>query len=241
MKRIILFVLLALSVKSYADAPEIRVNCDNVKISMLTIDKNDFRFFAYWDEPTVFPNPPISKKAGKIGATVVKPFKFSCPDFQASFDGNIAEIKSNNYQSVIEHISEFDRDLDLYHYGFYRYPNIRKGLIVVDYSFDLEKFDFKTGIHTATEGSDLDESLFTSDVPKSSIIGYKVDGGGLKPFLYDRKISQYKKDFDQANTIDIYHKIPSDTFGIGSNIEREFIDKPNGILRMYIKSKFPSN
>lgn len=220
--------------------PLINVNCDDVKISTMTIGKNDFRFYAYWNEATKFPNPPISKKAGKTGTNEMRPFKFVCPNFEVSFDGNVAEIKSESYQAALEHLNKYDRDLDLYHYSFYRYPNIREGLMVVDYSFDLQSFDFKTSIYTAKEGDDLNDSLHTRAVPKSTIMGYKVDGGELKPLLYDRKISNYKSDFENANTIDIYHKMPNDDFKIGANIERIFIDKKNGILRIYRKSKFPN-
>jgi hypothetical protein len=227
---------------SYAvEPPIVKVNCDDVKISTMTIGKNDFRFYAYWNEPTQFPNPPVSKKVGRISNIEIKPFKFTCPNFSASFNGNIAEIKSENYQAVLEHLGKYDRTLDLYHYSFYRYPNIREGLITVDYSIDLESFVFKTGIYTAHDGDDLNNSIHTSAVPKTSIIGYKVDGSELKPFLYDRKISNYKEDFDKANIIDIYHKMPSDDFRIGANIERIYIDKQNGILRIYLNSKFPSN
>jgi hypothetical protein len=225
---------------SSAEVPLVKVNCEDVKISTMTIKKNNFSFYAYWNEPTTFPNPPQSKKIGKTSDGSFKPFRFSCPDFSVSFNGNVAEIKSVNFQSAIDRIGEFDRVIDLYHYSFYRYPNIREGLITVSYSFDLESFNLKSSIYTSKEGDNLDESIFTSDIPKQAIIGYKVDGGSLKPLLYDRKISHYKEDFTTAEVVDIYHKLPSDQFNIGANIERIFLDKKNGVIRFYIKSKFPN-
>src|SRR5690606_35367688 len=122
--------------------------------------KNNFSFYAYWNEPTTFPNPPQSKKIGKTSDGSFKSFRFSCPDFSASFNGNVAEIKSVNFQSAIDRIGEFDRVIDLYHYSFYRYPNIREGLITVSYSFDLESFNLKSSIYTSKEGDNLDESIF---------------------------------------------------------------------------------
>lgn len=223
----------------YAEAPVVKVNCEDVKISTLTIDKNNFSFYAYWNEPTSFPDQPKSKKIGRTSDGVFKPFKFSCPEFSASFDGNVAEIKSVDFQGAINRLGKYDREIDLYHYSFYRYPNIRKGLITVSYSFDLESFNIKSSIYTSREGDNLDEIAFTTDVPKQAIIGYKVNGGNLKPLLYDRKVSHYKEDFNNADTIDIYHKLPIDNFGIGENIERIFLDKRNGVIRFYIKSKFP--
>ena len=67
MKKILLTTfLLVFGAHSYAaEPPIVKVNCDDVKISTLTIGKNDFRFYAYWNEPTRFPNPPISRKIGK--------------------------------------------------------------------------------------------------------------------------------------------------------------------------------
>lgn len=244
MKKIIgIFFCLALCANNaFANSktPQINVNCDDVKISTNTIGKNNYSFYVYWNEPTTFPNPPISKKVGLASSGGYDAFSFNCPTFSVSFDGNMAEIKAGSYLEALEKINKYDRDIALYHYSFYRYPNIRRDLITVGYSFDLDNLNLKSGVYTANEGDRLDGIAFTHNIPKEAIIGYKVNGESLKPLLYNRTVSKYKEDFANAETIDIYHKLPKDDFNLGANIERIYIDKKNGIIRIYRKSKFPS-
>ncbi|WEI17149.1 hypothetical protein PY247_11315 [Acinetobacter proteolyticus] len=183
----------------------------------------------------------LYKKIGKYDSNFVKTFRFICPNLEVSYDGNMAEIKSKDYQSILKNISEYDQYLDLYFYSFYKYPNIREGLITVDYAIGLKDFVIKSGIYLGFEGDNLDNISYTSNITKNTIIGYKVDNRELKPLLYDRKISRYKDDFDNASIIDIYHKVSKDEFGIGPNIQRIYINKVNGIMRIYQKYPFPSS
>lgn len=222
-------------------AVEIKVNCENVKLSLNTTDKNNLKFGAHWKDESNFPNPPISQAVGNIEGGKNIDFNFECPNLSVVKTKNLIQIKSDSYKNVLKKIDDYEQNLDLYHYGFYAYPNIKQDWMVLSYEINLKSFDFKTSIYTFKEGKDLDESIsFTSDVPRETVIGYKIDGGELKPLLYDRKVSFYKNNFEKANIIDIYHKMPKDKFGVGANIERIYIDKSNGILRIYRKNLFPN-
>lgn len=170
----------------------------------------------------------------------IKKFKIQCPDFSASYDGNVAEIKSNNYNGVLAKFSEFDLELHLYSISGYKYPNIKQGFLNSSYSINLNNFSLKTSIYDLNEGEDFSDNFHrTLSVKKDSIIGYKINNGELKPLLYNRKVSNYKTDFNEAKTIDIYHKISNSNAGV--TIQRIFIDKEAGVLKIYGKSPFPAN
>ena len=227
------------SVFANTDLPLIKVNCDDVKLSLNTVIENKLNFGAYWNDPGVFPDPPKYTEIGDSIRSKNKKFKIQCPDFSASYDGNMAEVRSNNYNNVLTKFSRFDLEPHLYSISGYKYPNIKQGFFNSSYSINLNNFTLKTGIYELNEGEDFSDNLAkTLSVKKDSIIGYKVDGGELKPLLYDRKVSLYQDEFKGAKTIDIFHKISSSNIGVA--IQRVFIDKENGILRIYSKAPFPT-
>lgn len=242
MRKIILTILLTSSINfTYANTnlPLVKVNCDDVKLSINTVMDNKFNFGAYWNDTGVFPNPPKYTEIGDSNISKIKKFRFECPSLQVSYDGNVAEIRTGEHSNFLEKISEHDLEPKLYSVSGYKYPNIQKGFMNSSYSISLKDFLLRTSIYELAEGenfkSDLRKSL---SVKKDSIVGYKVDGGELKPLLYDQQISHYKSDLDKAKTIDIYHKISSSNVGV--IIQRIFIDKESGILRIYSKSPFPT-
>lgn len=221
-----------------SNLPLVRVNCDDVKLDINTVIDNKFNFGAYWNDPGVFPNPPKYTEIGDSTRSKVKKFKIQCPDFSASYDGNIAEIKSSDYAGVLAKLSKYDMDPHLYSISGYKYPNIKKGFFNSSYSFNLNNFSLKTSIWDINQGDDLNNDILKySSIKKDSIIGYKINNGELKPLLYDRKVSDYMNDFESAKTIDIFHKISSSNAGV--TIQRIFIDKDNGLLKIYGKSPFP--
>ncbi len=218
----------------------VKVNCDDVKLSLNTVMDNKMNFGAYWNEAGVFPDPPKYTEIGDSIRSKIKKFKIQCPEFSASYDGNVAEIKSNSYADVLARFSKYDLDPHLYSISGYKYPNIKKGFFNSSYTFSLNDFSLKSGIWEIEQGDDLNNDILKySSIKKDSIIGYKIDGGELKPLLYDRKVAIYKKDFESANTIDVFHKISSSNVGV--TIQRIFIDKEKGLLRIYGKSPFPSH
>ncbi|MDO7525713.1 hypothetical protein Q5M60_12175 [Acinetobacter baumannii] len=236
---ILISVFISYSVHAGTNLQEVKVNCDDVKLSLNTAIDNKLNFGAYWNDSGVFPNPPKYTEIGDSIRSKVRRFKVTCPDFSASYDGNMAEIKAKDYVTVLSKFSEYDTEPSLFNISGYKYPNIRKGFFSSNYSINLRNFNFKTSIYEMSEGKDLNEELLKYiSVQKDSVIGYKVDGGELKPLLYDRKMSNYKQDFSEAKTIDIFHKISSSNVGV--TIQRIFIDKDNGILRIYAKSPFPN-
>ena len=242
MKRIlILSITLAFMAQASANTtpPLVKVNCDDVKLSLNTTMDNRLNFSAYWNDEGTFPNPPKYTEIGDTRLSKIKKFRIECPDFSAIYDGNMAEIKSSSYSNAINKISSYGLEANLFSISGYRYPNIKKGFFNSSYSINLETFDLKTSIWNIKEGDDLSGDILKYNaIKKDSIIGYKVDGGELKPLLYDRKVSNYKSDFDSAKTIDIYHKISSSDSGV--TIQRIYIDKPKGLIRVYGKSPFPN-
>ncbi len=241
MKKLI-YVLLIGAGGSWANAgttiPTVKVNCEDVKLSIHSTMESALSFSAYWNDPATFPEPPKYTEIGDSNKSVIKKFKFECPTLKVSYDGNIAEIQSTSYPAIVDQIPNFYQDLDLFSISGYQYPNIKKGFFNSSYKFNLKTFNIKTSIYDLAEGQDLDHDSFRyMAIKKDSIIGYKTDGSELKPMLYDKKVSKYKDDFSAAKTIDIFHKVSSSDVGVV--VQRIYIDKDNGILRIYKKSPFP--
>lgn len=238
-----LFLLgLLIASSSYAEPPLINANCQDVKLSINTVQKDRFNFGAYWNEPAVFPNQPkyveIGDKTSYAGSDILK-FKINCDDFSSTYDGSVAEVKAANYDVVLEKLGRHNTDLNLYSRTGYRHPTIKAGFWSIGYSFDLKDFSLKISGIAAKEGQDLSEKIHTMDsVKNSAVIGYKVDGGALKPLLYDRKVSNYLSDFDSANIIEVFHKNSDDENAV--TIQKIYVDKQGGILKIYRKFPFPS-
>ncbi len=220
---------------------DINVACDNVKLSINTVMNDRFNFSAYWNEPTSFPNPPKYVEVGDTIRSSISRFKFKCPNFSVSYDGNIAEIKADSYEKALEYIGQHNKELNLYFHGWYTYPNIKRDFNSINYSFDIEALNLKTSIYTALEGKDLSGDIKFFEIPKTAIIGYKIDNGQLKPLLYDRKVSYYKDDMQNANIIDVFHKNNDDKFKLDEVIQRIHIDKPKGLIRIYRNHPFPKS
>ncbi len=220
---------------------EVKVNCDDVKLSMNTGRNNRFNFTAYWNDVPNFPNPPKSTEIGDSVRSKINQFNFTCPEFSVNYDGNTAIIKASNYNKLINLIAEYDREIELYSYSWYKYPNIKEGLMYVDYSINIEKYNLKSGTYKLKEGEDLNKRIGRHDIPKEAIIGYKVNNGSLKPILHNRQISYYLDDLKNASVIDIYHKYENDPFRVGASIQRIHIDKENSILKIYRKHAFPTD
>lgn len=241
MRNMFALPLLALSIHAYADdIQEITVNCDDVKLSINTVMDDRFNFSAYWNEPAKFPAPPKYIEVGDTTRSAIKRFKFSCPDFSVSYDGNVAEIKANSYQDVLEHIPEHSHEIDLWFHGWYQYPAIQEGFTSVNYGFNLKDFSLYTSIYELPEGESLEGNYKYFSVPKTAVIGYVVDNGELKPMLHGRQVGSFKSDLKQANIIDIYHKNKDEKFSVAAGLERIHIDKNRGTLRFYRYSDFPN-
>lgn len=228
------FITLA-SATAYANPqlPLINANCESLQLSMGTSIATELKVVPFWKNPAVFPNPPTEGSAGKDG----QPYRIECPLLSVSDDGNVIEIKANSYKQLLEFIPKYASELNFYGESGYRYPNIREGFYFNGYSYDIHENKFKASIYELKEGSDLSKNTsLIFDVPSKLVLGYKVDGGPIKPLIYDRKVSRYKSDFRNANVIDIYQKLDKPMV-----MERLTIDKQNGLIRMYRSSEFPSS
>ena len=220
---------------------KVNVDCDDVKLSINTVMNDRFNFSAYWNVPSTFPDPPKYIEVGDTIRSDIKRFKFDCPNYSVSYDGDIAEIKADSFEEAIRHLSEYDKELNLYFHGWYTYPNIKKGFNSVNYSFNIDNFNLKTNIYNAEEGKDLSGDSRFFEIPKTAIIGYKIDGSKIKPLLYNRKIGYYKADMTSANVIDIFHKNNDDNFKLDEVIQRIHIDKSKGLIRIYRNYPFPKS
>lgn len=228
----------------------IEPNCDNVKVSFG--DDNNYSSFrpkVTWKETGTFPSPTktievVSDDSKNIG------FSFQCPDFSVSYDNKILTIKAKDYERVLELIKQtdtpyskegnkIDYDLNLYSHSRYEYPNILRGSKTTSYGLNLKNIDLKTSRVIANEGQELAHQF--SGISNEVVIAYRVDGKKLKALLFERNISQYKSDIVNANQIDIYHKNP-ELFNKGKEllgIQRVFIDKKEGVLKVYRSYDFP--
>lgn len=232
-KLALLGMLVACSSLSYADnlPAETKVNCDTLKLSMGSSISKELKVVPYWKNPAVFPNPPTEGSVGKDG----EPYRIECPNLSVFDDGNAIEIKATDYQSLIDAIPKYSQDLNFYGESSYRYPNIREGFSFRGYSFNIINFKLKSSIYDLKEGMDLSKNIsLILGVPSQVVLAYKVDGGELKPLIYDRKVSRYLSDFKNANVIDIYQKLDKPMV-----MERLTIDKNNASIRMYRTNPFP--
>lgn len=234
-KTALIGILIAVSGFSHADSlpPEIKVNCDTLKLSMGSSISTTIEVVPYWKNPAVFPNPPTEGRVGRDG----QPYSVKCLNIAVSDNGDVVEVRAKDYQSLIDVIPTYSRELNFYGQGSYRYPNIREGFSFSGYSFNLVNFELKSSIYTLKEGMDLSKNISTIlGVPSQTVLAYKVDGGELKPLIYDRKVSKYLSDFKNANVIDIYQKLDKPMV-----MERLTIDKLNGTIRMYRTNPFPQS
>lgn len=222
-----------------AELPLVKVNCDDIKLSINTTRDNRFNFVAYWNEPAVFPNTPKYIEVGDSTRSQIKKFRIQCSDLIVKYDGDTAEIKAKDYESILNIISEYDYSVGLYSYGWYKYKNIRQGFMNISYKFNIKDFYIESWLYKSKEGDDLNSGIHHDNIPKEAIVGYKVNGGKLKPLLYDRKISYYLDDFNSADIIDVYHRYPNDQFRVGETLKRVHIDKKEGVLKFYRNYPFP--
>lgn len=241
MRKFITGVLFAftLGVASQSMAVNSDVNCDNVRINLAAGIDDHFKANAIWKTKGVFPSPSQTIEVGDRYENNNDPkFKINCPGLTVKYDGEVLEMKAPTYQDVIKAFSDdprFNNKIELFQYSWYRYPAIYKGRVSQQYKFDLSTLRLQTGYNQAKEGV----AVNSFDFPNNPVIGYKVDGSELRPLLFDHKVSNYSADFDNANIIDIYHKNPK--AGIeGEDIQRIYVDKANGLLKIYRNFKFPT-
>lgn len=218
-------------------------NCKDVKIAINSVMDNKFNFTAYWNDEGTFPNPPTYTEIGDSRFSKIGKFSFECPELSVHYDGNVATIKGNDINDLIQRLSSRmdEMKINFYFYGFYKYPNIKKDFISLDYGFDLKNFAVFSGIKKYSAGDDLSRDSIFIDIDKTAVIAYKADNGELKPLLYNMKMSDdYLNDLNSANTFDIYNKFGGDKFNVLRNhISRIHVDKPNATIKLYRNAPFP--
>lgn len=241
MKKILLATI-AMTFCSTLWAKEVKPNCGDVKVHLDMGIDDHFEVKAKWKTINTFPNPSETVEVGDNFNSINPSFSFVCPDFSASYDGEVIEIKSTDYQTLLSNVSlgffSDDYRLKLFSYSWYLYPSIYEGRNSDSYAFNIRDFELVSGPFPIKEGAKLGSSHHK--ISDKAVVGYRVDDGALKPLVYEREISNYKQDLKNANTINIYHK-NSDAGVKGEDIQRIFIDRKNGILRVYRNYVFPSS
>lgn len=216
-------VLCSANVFAASAINQVEVNCDNVELSTNTFSRS-LSVIAKWEDKAEFPNPPKKIMVGDTYPSKSKTFSYKCPEYSVSYDGNVLEIVAGAYDRVLEVLSGSDQKLRL------------KGS---SYSFDIKYLELMDISGAIPQGESLAENFRYFNIGKDAVIGYKADGGDMKPMLYDQKVGKYANDLTRAKNIDIYHKNRADRNSLPEAIQRIFIDKDNGILRIYKKYNFP--
>lgn len=234
MKKILLPALMMLPILGFANnnLPEIDVNCETLDVSIDTSDNSGFSVVPYWKNEAKFPDPPTSGSVGKYGEI----YQIKCPNLFISDDSNVVEIKAGNYDNLKTIIPSYSEQFYLTYQNGYIYPSIREGFWYEGFALNIKDLVLQASVYDLTDGMDLSKNLTTlSHVPADIVVGYKVDGGELRPLIYDRKVSKYQKEFKNAQLIDIFVKYDKPVV-----MERLTLDKTNGSIRMYRNHDFPN-
>lgn len=215
------------------------VNCDSAKLRVSYDRGEELNVSVYWIEKANFPNPEQHLTAGDLSNTGLTTFNIKCPDFSASYDGNTLSVKSESFDKSLSLIKNpVSSSLNLFYRGWYKYPAIKQDYQSTSYSFDVKSYNLYSGMYKVKEGAAV-SGLYSIDIPSTAVIGYRVDGGALKPLLYNRTVSAFKKDMKSADLIDIYHKYRDTSYGVNAKIQYIHIDKSNGILSLSKVNPFP--
>lgn len=225
-----------------ASEPEkLDVNCETVDLDVGNSDGYDFYARVKWEFPAVFPNLPKKMIVGSNSEYKQEGFEFECPQLYAKYDGNKLTVKADTVEHALNALtSKYYTSFDLYSYGWYDYPSIKKGYNSIKYSINLYDYSLKFGENKVSENQAL-KSLDFRGVNDDIVIGYKVDRGELKPLLYNSKVDWYTGDMAEANVIDIYHRYDDKNFQRDEKLQRIHIDKSKGLIEFYKKYPFPAN
>lgn len=223
-------------------AGKVNPNCENVKISLGMGIDDHFEAKAEWRTIADFPKPSKVIEVGDNFKGTNPSFNFKCPDFSASYDGEVVELKAKSYEALLDRIifnpSKNDYRLDLFSHSWYRYPSIYEGRNNNRYGINIKDFELESGAGYFPIEEGNKTTALNSDIPSYAVVGYKVNNGAIKPLLYESLVSNYKNDLESADTIDIFHHNP-DAGNKGEDIQRIYIDKKNAILKIYRNYKFP--
>jgi len=243
MKRILLasvFSLFCIGANA-TNIEKLNVNCDTVDLDVAKTDGLEFYALVKWEDPATFPDLPKKSIVGGKSAEKQVGFEFECPQLYAKYDGNKLTVRADTVEDALGALtSKYYKDFDLYTYGWYDYPNIRKGYNSISYSINLYDYSIKMGGNRVGEGQVLKRVDFIG-LNNDIVIGYKVNNGSLKPLLYNSTVERYTGDMVDADIIDIYHKYDDKKFQREEKLQRIHIDKPKGLVEFYKKYPFPSS
>jgi hypothetical protein len=222
----------ALAVMRLAHADSV-VDCSTLGLS---IDgrNGDARIVAYWQNKGVFPNPSTESSYGDKESAIQKEFNIDCPDIIISYDGNEVAVGGSSLDFIASKIMPLSSiPIPLYNVSGYRYPNIKQGFFSRSYGFDIQKYELISDFRALRQGAKVTGFQFLG--MHDPVIGYRINGGDLKPLLFDGFVSDFKSDMKSADLIDIYNKTGDDN----TVFQRISISKKANKITLFKRFAFP--
>lgn len=215
----LLMVAMVMGLGSSMALPTVEVNLTLEECNTMSISD----FLASYKKLQVFPNP-------KSYTQIYKPFSVKCPDITFVSEEKYAfTIKSESLKKLILYfnsniknfihtksdydiVPKYSEDFEKYRgNGFivstfedYSDPKLREGRYsAIDYiSFFENKITYSS---VFTQTYDTDKIYFSKSKPaSSSIVGYKINNGPLKEFVYNQKTTDII--YHAGDIVDIFFK-----------------------------------
>lgn len=198
-----------------------------------------YRFSAYndylvlrteWKKTAEFPKPAQS---GTFDSVV---YRYSQDGVSINSTKDYIEIKAESFDKIVEHMGNFSQAIPLLNRSGWRYPNIKVDPYSYSFEFDLKKMAFYApfGFSNAIKAG---QKLYMTDVNTSTVIGYRVGDGELKPVVHDTTAYDYSE-LKDADRFMIYAK--AGTGDMKLSVAAIEVDKPQGRLKVYRTYPFPS-
>lgn len=232
-----LFVICSLIATGFVStvgyAKTIIKDCDEAVIQFSNIGSH-IGLKTTWKKNATFPNP------AKTG-TVEQDYQVQCTGISVTSTSQMIEIKADSYDDIIKHLKHYvqGQKIKIFDNAGFVHPTIQARPYSYSLKIDLEKLVLEDWFANRKQLDD-NSKIFSMIVPESGVVGYKADGGDLKPLIYDGKVHEYQQAFATANHLMIFVKTGNKNEDSKSSFEALEIDKANGILRIYKKYQFPN-
>ncbi len=184
----------------------------------------------YWKKSAEFPKPAQS---GTFDNTV---YRYSQDGVSINSTKDYIEIKADSFDKIVEHMGNYKQAIPLLNRSGWRYPNIKSDPYSYSFEFDLKKMAFYPPF-IASSPVKAGEKLSTFDVNTSTVIGYRVGNGELKPVVHDMMVYDYSE-LKDADRFMIYAKAGKGDMKLSAAAIE--VDKPQGRLKVYRTYPFPN-
>ncbi|MBF4456099.1 hypothetical protein IRT38_12100 [Acinetobacter sp. SK-43] len=228
------------------------VNCDNVKIEVSGVNDKVY-IFAKYKTIAEFPNSSREVVLGDFITSNQKKYKFKCPDYEVTYNGNELFVKADNLNRIFklfkdEAYTKFDSGpfkevyenksaIPLYTSGNYKYPNIRVDYVSSGYQINLENLWLVERNFALKEAKSYTDDYRVNEL-KNAVIAYKVDNKELKPYFFNNTVYPAYEDFNKAEKIEIFHKRNNDE-NMGVILQKIAINKKEKSISLFKNAVFP--